>query len=587
MKHMAYGKAALLGVFVLAGCYSYASEAINNGNYNTVQASPNFVVIKVGDSDRVIARLINDNNNGAVTSYTVSGVGAGIRVDSSCTVPDLDQAHQTAANCNGYYRPIFDASKDTLVPTGDKTAQQFFVLGLAVGQYTFTLTPTSVNTGVSRTVTVVVTPTGLGPALSKTTAVAGDTVTITAPTGTVFSQTSAVTFGTGSVNIIGRSADSTTITFQVSSNITGPATVTLVGTAANPAIPPVTLVTTNALTTPSLVAPTIAPTTQVVGGTVVLTAAPNTAFSPSSAITITSGPTPPITARSADSSTISFIVGPGDSGAITVTNVAVKNAPALPVQTLTTSNSLNLVPPITVAPTTLSTTTPPFGTSFTVTLAGGLRFTSTSTVKFGNTDALILSTSADSSSAVVMPFGGTSPAGGLVSYTNIVLSFLNTVPLTVVGDQTATIGAPVADPNTNALATAPTITPAASGGTIFVSGTGPFNNAGECAGATGDGCQLYKVVVTTPSVFDVSLVWSGGQDMGLYLINGAGTTSTSTGSTGNCDAHGQDTPGESCTYTLAPGTYYFAVVFFGTGSGYGAGPDAVPPTYYQFSVKTH
>ena len=189
MKHMAYGKAALLGVFALAGCYSYASEAINNGNYNTVQASPNFVVINVGDSDRVIARLINDNNNGAVTSYAVSGVGAGIRVDSSCTVPDLDQAHQTAANCNGYYRPIFDASKDTLVPTGDKTAQQFFVLGLAVGQYTFTLTPTSVNTGVSRTVTVVVNPITLGPALSKTTGVAGDTVVLTAPTNTVFSQT--------------------------------------------------------------------------------------------------------------------------------------------------------------------------------------------------------------------------------------------------------------------------------------------------------------------------------------------------------------------------------------------------------------
>ena len=335
MKHMAYGKAALLGVFVLAGCYSYASEAINNASYNTVQASPNFVVINVGDSDRVIARLINDNNNGAVTSYSVSGVGAGIRVDSSCTVPDLDQAHQIAANCNGYYRPIFDASKDTLVPTGDKTAQQFFVLGVATGQYTFTLTPTSVNTGVSRTVTVVVNPITLGPALSKTTAVAGDTVVITAPSNTVFSQTSAVTFVAGQVAIVGRSADSSTITFIAGPGITGPATVTLVGNKANPAVPAVTLVTTNTLTTP----------------------------------------------------------------------------------------------PVTVAPTTLSTATPAFGASFTVTLGGGLRFTPSSTVTIGSTPTIILSRSADSSSAVVVPFGGVT--GGLVTYTNIVLSFLNGVALSV------------------------------------------------------------------------------------------------------------------------------------------------------------
>lgn len=493
MKHKAYGKALLLGVFAIAGCYSYASDAINNENYHKVDAQPNFIVQKVGDSDRVIVRLINDANNSAITSFSVSAVGAGIRVDSSCTVPDLDQAHQVAASCNGYYRPVFSSSADTLVPTGAGDAQQFFVLGLAAGQYTFVLTPTSVNTGVSRTITVVITSADLGPALSKTSGVAGDTITLTAPSGSVFSTKSVVTFPTGQLAIASLSPDSTQLKFIAGPGITGPATVTLVGTAANPAADVATLVTTNTLTTPQ----------------------------------------------------------------------------------------------VTVAPTTLSTGTPAFGAPITVTLGGGLRFTPSSTVTFGTIPAVIISTSADSSSAVVIPFGGIT--GGAVTYTDVVLSFLHTVNLNLPGDKSIAIGPPVADPLTNLLATAPTIVLPASGGNLVVSGAGPFNNAAtECAGSTGDGCQLYKVVIAdTTHSYDITLKASGGQDMGLYRINAAGTSATSAGSTGNCDASGQDAAPESCTMTLAPGTYFFAVVFFGTGSGYPPSADATPPTWYQFSVHTH
>jgi hypothetical protein len=574
MKHMAYGKAALLGVFVLAGCYSYASEAINNADYNTLQASPNFVVIKLGDSDRVIARLINGNNNGAVTSYSVSAVGAGIRVDSSCTVPDLDQAHQVAANCNGYYRPIFDASKDTLVPTGDKTAQQFFVLGLALGQYTFTLTPTSVNTGVSRTVTVVVTPTGLGPALSKTTAVAGDTVTITAPTGTVFSQTSAVTFQTGSVNIVGRSADSTTITFQVSSAITGPATVTLVGTAANPAIPPITLLTSNTLTTPALVGPTLSVTSPPLGSLVVLTAAPNTAFSPNSAITISTGPTPPITARAADSSTITFIVGPGDSGAITVTNVAVRNAPALPVLSVVSTNSMTLVPPVTVAPTVISNVTPGIGQSITVQLGASLRFINTSHILIGGVEAGVTSISADSSTATIVPFA---PSSGALTYTNIALSFLTSVPLAVPANQSITVGATYTgptDPTTTVPATAPTITLVGAHPLVVGDGAPLVPCTAGLLGTFGGGsmCKYYKITIAAGKL-TANIHWGDAapdDDLGLFLSSTDGTTCKATlsddqgatsGLTG--DATLAFNCAENAAFTPVAGTYLLTVAQFG------------------------
>jgi hypothetical protein len=488
MKHMAYGKAALLGVFVLAGCYSYASEAINNGNYNTVQASPNFVVIKVGDSDRVIARLINDNNNGAVTSYVVSGVGAGIRVDSSCTVPNLDQAHQTAANCNGYYRPIFNSASDTLVPTGDKTAQQFFVLGLATGQYTFTLTPTSVNTGVSRTVTVVVNALNLGPALSKTSGVAGDTITITAPAGSVFSQTSVPSFTNGAFAIASRSADSTKITIIAGPGISGPVTVTNVGTAANPAVPPVTLVSTNTLTTP----------------------------------------------------------------------------------------------PVTVAPTVVSNLTPLIGVPITMQLTAGLRFTSTTHVFIGGKEAGIASVSADSSTGTIIPMMG---SAGNVTYTNIVLSFLNGVSLSVPSDKSVTVGATYggpSDPNAGSTATASTVVLRPTGTTV-ISDTGPFTFASAQCSHAGDFCRFYKFVLTATTTMDADLEYPGGADMGYYRFNSTGTSAA--GIADNLGEAPGNQPETGTDSGLAAGTYFIGIVYFGAPS---YGPGVLPaPAFFQLRLISH
>lgn len=566
MKHMASGKIAFLGVLALAGCYSNPSDTINNSNYNTVQATPNFLVVHVGDSTQVIARLVNDANNGAVTNYTIGSVGAGISVHTS---PN--------------YRPVFDATKDTLVPTGDKVAQQFYVVGAQVGRYTFTLTPTSVNTGVTTTITAVVIPITLGPALSKATAATGDTIIITAAPGTLFSQTSAVSFATGNSGIVARAADSTTISVVVGIGVTGPATVTKVGVSAVPNVDVVTLVTSDSLTTPAAVFTPLPETIGNIGDVLTIHPPAGMFFSKDSTTTLsfTTG-TATIISISPDLSTITFSVGAGVTGPLTVTFLGVKNDTAIAPVTLVSPNTLTTTAAV---PTTVSTTTPLFGTvtaPVTVTLGGGLKFTSNSTVSFGSTPTIILSTSADSSSAVVVPFGGNT--GGVVTFANIVPGANNTVIVGGPGDKSVTLGSP-ADPNTNTIATAPTITPPPSGGTIVISGAGSFSDPSQCGGGvTGDGCQVYKLVVTTGATFDFSLVWSGGQDMGLYRAAAPGLVSQGAG---GCDNGGQNTPGESCTITLAPGTYYFSVVFFGTGSGYGASADTTPPTWYQFSIHTH
>lgn len=542
MKHSTFGKFAVLGMFALAGCYHYVSQDINNADYNRVQATPLFTQVKVGDSVAIILRLVNPIENSAVTSFNISGVGSGI-----------------AVHYDAKYRPVFDAKTDTLVPQVDKLQQRYWVVGLAPGQYTFQATPTSVNTGVSGTVTVVVQPATAG-AFSKKTAVAGDTIVISAPAGSVFSQTSTVTFPTGTFLIASRAADSTSITIVAGPNMSGPATITSLGVAANPAANKLTLVTTDSLVTPALVQPTISPTTAPAGGTVTLTAAPNTFFAQNSAITITQGPTPPITARAANGSTITFIVGPGDSGAITVTNVGVTNAPTLPLSTLTTSNALTLVPPVTVAPTTVSNAAPAIGVPITVTLGGSLRFLANSHVFIGGVEAGLTAVSADSSTATITPLAF---SNGTVTYTNIALSFLNTVPLALNGDKTVTVGAAYAGPTdagAGSFATATTYTLRKS---LVISDNGPLN--GPCPANLGGGnfCRYYKVTVPAGST-QGRIVWDGptSTDLGVYTLNAAGTSAVTAVADDGGTASGT-TGDTSAAFTATAGTIGFVVMNFG------------------------
>jgi hypothetical protein len=232
MKRMACGTAATLALVGLAACFSNPANDLNNDNFHIVQATPVVMFTKVGDSIQLRLRLINDANNAALTSFTVTGVPAGISV-----------------RYDDKFRPYYLNGNDSLVVPVDKNIQQYYVKGVAPGTWTFTATATA-NTSASVSITVTVEAKNLGAALSPTTGLtAGDTVTINATPGLVFSQTSAVTFATGTAVVVNRKADSTQIKVLVGPGTSGVATVTKVGTAANPTIGVQTLATTNALAT--------------------------------------------------------------------------------------------------------------------------------------------------------------------------------------------------------------------------------------------------------------------------------------------------------------------------------------------------
>lgn len=457
MKRMACGTAATLALVGLAACFSNPANDLNNDNFNKVQATPVVMFTKVGDSIQLRLRLVNDANNAAITSFTIAGVGAGVSV----RYDDL-------------FRPFYLNGDDTLVVPVDKNIQQYYVKGVAPGTWTFTATATA-NTSATGTITVTVESKDLGAALSPTTGLsAGDEVTITATPGLVFSQTSAVSFETGTAVVVGRAADSTSIT---------------------------------------------------------------------------------------------VIVGPGTSGAATVTKVGTAANPVIGVQTLSTTNALTAVPSVTVAPTTVSTASPAFGASMTVTLGGSLKFIAGSKILVGGNQGFITSVSADSSTATFVPLGGST---GNVTYTGIVLGFLTSVGLDVPGNKTVTVGAAASDPNALAIGTASTFAmPAAVGATAVLSdGASSYAAGGPCAAIVGgNGCRYYKIVVTSTGTYSLELRWDTAvtADLGGFLTNAAGTA---LGNGGYADSFGDQAGGpETGTWSnLAAGTYYIMIAQWGGGA---------------------
>ncbi len=171
-------------------------------------------------------------------------------------------------------------------------------------------------------------------------------------------------------------------------------------------------------------------------------------------------------------------------------------------------------------------------------------------------DAIVVGVSADSSTVSFLPVPGSS---GEITVNAAALAFLPSVPVPVTVPA-GTFTAPPAFVGTNDPATAPLITIPASGQTDTIFDAGSFG-AAVCGGNTGAPCQLYKFTLPAATVLSATLTYPGEADMGLYVMNAAGTTNAGQ----QCDAAGRGAGNqpETCDLTLAAGTYLFGVVNFG------------------------
>ena len=322
----------------------------------------------------------------------------------------------------------------------------------------------------------------------------------------------------------------------------------------------------------------------VAGDTVTITAPAGLKFTPASVVTFATGPIA-IASRAADSSSIKVILGPGTGGVVTVTNILMNYAPTLALRTLVSTNSAATTPAVTVAPSTVSNLAPNIGVPITVSLGAGLRFLGTAKIFIGGREAGLQSLSADSSTATVMPMMGST---GTISYTNIALSFLTSVPLALNGDKNITVSATyggASDPNAGTIGAASTVAVPPVGRSFIYSDAGPFTMSGPCGAVTGDGCRFYKFVLAGPGTYDLEFRWQGTSDMGLYRVNSVGGSPSSQS---GCDNGGQGANAvETCSVSgLAAGTYFFTVTFFGTGSGYPPSAATVPPAFFQWRMTS-
>ncbi len=309
------------------------------------------------------------------------------------------------------------------------------------------------------------------------------------------------------------------------------------------------------------------------GDTVVATAPANFRFKPNAVVSVPGGVVVGL-GTSADSSQISFVVGPSINGVVTVTNLVLQYSPALATYSATSAVPL-LTPAVSNIATTFSTSTPNINDLVTVTAPAGYKFLPNATVTFGTDDQAVTSVASDSNSLVFRAHKA--GASGTVTIGNVALSFLTNVGFSTTVTSTATVGATVTSlTGTDQLATAPLVAVPATGNTGGVIDAGAFaTGPAVCSGTLGGPCRIYKIVLTSTSSFSVSATWQGTTDIGVYFTDSSGATLV--GSFG-CDAKGAGAGGqpETCTQTaFAAGTYYMIVDSFAPFYG---PPNNVDPT---------
>ena len=319
--------------------------------------------------------------------------------------------------------------------------------------------------------------------------------------------------------------------------------------------------TINVYVTPDNLGAALSKNTGVVPGeTLTITAPAGLKFSPTSAVSFTTGSVS-VTNRAADGSWISFLVGPGITGPATVTLVqqTYSAAPAVSLQTTQTLTT----PAVTTVPLVLNPTAPAAGAVATVT-ATGFKFLPTFQLSVGGVAAYVVSRSADSLSAqVVLPIGITGP----VVVNGVALGFLPSVALTGLTPATALTFPATrpwngADPD----GTAATITAAAPGTEVLFYDT--FTNGGPDLIGDGGPNRYYKLVIPSAGSRVVKVTWNNTADLDLFLIDIAFTTILG-------QSAGSANP-ESITFNFpGAGTYWIGVVNWSNG----------PTSVYQISVK--
>ncbi|HEV8176740.1 MAG TPA: hypothetical protein VGP44_03525, partial [Gemmatimonadales bacterium] len=167
MKRLLRGSVVLAVAVGFLSCSGDPTKSFRESS--GIVASPTVLFVNVGETKSIVASLQDDQGSQIAGDFEVSAVGSGLTV-----VQDTAFQHTTAG---------------LSIPN----QVRFNVTGTAIANSSFTLTAG----GQTLVVPVRVTPATVNIVISNATPAWGDTITLTAPAGVLFTATSAVTFAGG------------------------------------------------------------------------------------------------------------------------------------------------------------------------------------------------------------------------------------------------------------------------------------------------------------------------------------------------------------------------------------------------------
>jgi hypothetical protein len=289
--------------------------------------------------------------------------------------------------------------------------------------------------------------------------------------------------------------------------------------------------------------------TPALGEVVTITAPAGISFSATSTVTFAGASTQPAAVTVApNGKSITFIPPPNISNAqATISDVVSAAAPTVPFSPVTADRLTT--PEVKAFPGTVDDLTPAANQAITLTLTGAT-LDPAATFGIGATTPLVLGTTA--TTATLLPFPG---ATGQLLINGVVLDALPQFSLSLPAPATDTIsvGAATEAAGTDDFLTAPSVPVPGVGG---LSG---FFDAPDF-GAAAD--RFYKLVAPADGDYTISLDWTSGSDIDLFVCPAAGVA------TFDCDfAAATGNQPESSTYTLTAGTYYLVAEDFGGDAG--------------------
>lgn len=503
----------------------------NEGTPTAIVTTPEVVFVAQGDSEPVIASVVDEDGQVLEAQFTAANVGSGITV-----IPDPNFLPVSSG------RPIGRSAR-FFVRGDELTATEFTVEAL----------------GLTKVVKVTSIPPDLAATFSTTTPALGDTITLTVPTGTFFTDATVVTIDGATPDIVSR--DATTLVFVPGPNIADlPVVFTNVGVASNPNLL-FTIASSQTIKTDSIldIGAALSTNTPALGAPVTITLPAGLRVVPESAQGMTIASTTPGLAPigivvAPDSGSITFIPPPNADAVVAVPGVVAQRLPQYPLLLSTTAKVTT--PVITSVPSNVSSTTPAGGAAVTLTSTdGSFTFADNATATVGGVAGFTTSVSGASMTFVPqLGSTGTITVNGAV-VAGFPLTLLSTAPSITAG------ATAVAKAGTGAPGTAPTIEIPGAGSTRGFIDAVPAGYA-TCGGTQPVPCQIYKFTLAADQAFDVAALWEGTSDVGIYFLQSDGVTAAGDGS---CDANANADAGghEECTQELTAGTYFLAVVPFG------------------------